>query len=148
MNWKFWKRPTVAFAFATAFCFVAGTDAFAVDQRYAKFDLTKEAHWDTTFTAVPGDTILFGFMADQVTVCVPSTSTATVQWVGSNSLLLSNSGGTIVNPRKGLNRFTSSAVTPATSSCYSYIGAPYCRGVVFGGAITGTMVLIADRVYK
>ncbi len=149
MNWKFWKpRPVAAFAFAVSFSFLAGTDAFAADQRYAKYDLTTLAYWDTTLATAPADTILAGFLADNAYVCVPATSACTVQWIGFNGNLLSNSGGTVVNPRKGLARFKAATQTPPASTCITYYGPPLCRGAVIGGTWTGTVIASFARVYK
>lgn len=158
MNWKFWKRPTVAFVFASAFCFVIGTDAFAAPNQAAeKYDLTTSAHFDTTLATAPGDTLRFGFVADNAVVCVPATSSATVLWIGQGNgtvngtagpKLVSNSGGIFGNTRKGMLRFTSTVFTPPASSCYTYYGAPICAGVVVGGTWTGTVVVIADRAGK
>lgn len=151
-----WKKITAPAGFAIAAAFLFMAPAHAADQYDAKFDVVTPAHFDTTFSSAPSDTVLFGFAADNVSVCVPATSSAVVTWFGgiqaTNSyrqpLLLSNSGGRTVNPRKGLARFVSNAFTPPASSCYTYYGPPICRGVIITGTWTGTVNLSADRVAK
>lgn len=152
MQWKKIAAP-VGFAIAAAFAFVAV--AGAADQYDAKFDVRTAAHFDTTFSSAPSDTVLFGFLADNVSVCVPATSSAVVTWFGGTAtgagrppFLASNSGGVTVNPRKGLAVFKSTAFTPPASSCYTYYGPALCRGVIITGTWTGTVNLIADRIGK
>jgi len=153
MQWKKITAPA-GFAIAAAFLFMAPAHA---EQYEAKLDVISPAHFDTTFAAAPSDTVWFGFLADNVSVCVPATSSAVVTWYGGEPasgrafrqpLLKSNSGGRTGNTRANLARFVSNAFTPPASSCYTYYGAPLCRGVIITGTWTGTVNLSADRVAK
>ena len=146
MFWKFWKpRQRTAFAFATAFTFIAGTEAFAAsNQANEKIDASAFAHFDTTFASAPSDTVMFGFLADNAVVCVPATSAAVVTWWGKGPALRSSGGGIFGNTRLGRG-FVSTAFTPPASTCYSYYGPAQCRGVIITGTWTGTVNVMADR---
>jgi len=152
MQWKKIAAP-VGFAIAAAFALVTVASA---EQYEEKVDVTAFAHFDTTFSSAPSDTVMFGFTADNVSVCVPATSSAVVTWFGGETgarafrqpLLRSNSGGRTGNTRANLPRFTSTAFTPPASSCYTYYGPALCRGVIITGTWTGTVNLIADRIGK
>jgi len=147
-----WKKITAPAGFAIAAAFigfmVAGDAVAASNQLNEKYDTIAPAHFDTTFATAPSDTIMFGFRADNVSVCVPATSSATVIWIGKGTSLKSNSGGIFGNTRLGRSSFVSTSFTPPASSCYTYYGAPMCVGVVIGGTWTGTVNLSADRVAK
>jgi hypothetical protein len=153
MQWKKIAAP-VGFAIAAAFAFVSVASADP-NQANEKFDVRTSAHFDTTFASAPSDTVLFGFLADNVSVCVPATSAAVVTWfggtatgTGSPPTIRSNSGGIFGNTRLGRPTFTSTAFTPPASSCYTYYGPALCRGVIITGTWTGTVNLIADRIGK
>mgnify|MGYP001582742411 CR=1 FL=1 len=142
-----WFRPRrrAVFLYATAFTFLAGAEAFAAsNQANEKIDVTAFTHWDTTFAAAPSDTVMFGFAADNVVVCVPSVSAAVVTWYGKAPALRSNGGGIFGNTRLGRG-FVSTAYTPPASTCYTYYGPPICRGVIITGTWTGTVLLMVDR---
>jgi hypothetical protein len=110
-------------------------------------DTAAVAHYDTVLAAGSfGDTVFFGFLADQAVVCVPATSSATVTWYGRGVSLVSKGSGTLPNRREGKSTFTSGAFSPPASTCYSYFGKAPLRGVIIGGTWTGNLLVIADRV--
>ena len=149
------KRVIVALALLAA-ALLPSLGGAASNQANERFDQSAVAHFDTTFASAPSDTVMFGFLADNVSVCVPATSAAVVTWYGGGAgvgtvpanKLKSNSFGLFGNTRLNRPVFTSTAFTPPASSCYTYYGPALCRGVIITGTWTGTVNLIADRIGK
>jgi len=143
MQWKKITAPA-GFAIAAAFLFMAPAGA-APNQLNEKFDVNAFAHWDTTFASAPSDTVHLGFRANKVSICVPSTSSAVITFLGKGAVLKSNSGGIFGNTRAGLSSFKSASRTPPASTCVTYDGAPMCTDIVITGTWTGVVDLFADR---
>lgn len=149
------KRVIVALALL-AVALLPSLGGAASNQANERVDQSAIAHFDTTFASAPADTVMFGFFADNVSVCVPATSAAVVTWFGGgpasyavmSNTLRSTSGGIFGNTRKGRPVFVSTAFTPPASTCYTYYGPALCRGVIITGTWTGTVNLIADRIGK